>query len=177
MRNKLAIIMTAVVVAASSLGCGISDEVKEHAQANSQTEENSDATSEEENSGQTGMKPEFEFFTGYGTVSEEHWFDISYVESAEVVASSEEAAKVSPYSIIVYFTEEGTKELSGYTEDLLGRDMYLRIDNTVMALVQIQEYMLADYGEGKFTIVDEFITTQEQAQKVVDQINAKLEAK
>lgn len=175
MRKKIAVLsVVTVAMMASLLGCGISEEVKEDAGVTSNASEESDTSNVEE---QKEGNAEFEFFTGYGTVSEEHWFDISYIESAQVMESTEDAAKVSPYMIVVQFTEEGAKELAELSEDLLGRDMYLRIDETVCALVQIQEYMLADFPSGKFVIVDEFITTPEQAQQVADKINAKVQEK
>lgn len=164
------------LVAAATLlllpGCGISKEVKE--QADEATKASNKETQQENSKEADGS---FEFFAGYGTVAEEHWYDVSYIESAEVVDSSEKAATTSPYTILVQFTEEGTKALSQAKEELLGRDLYLRIDKTVVAKVQIQEYMLEDFDEGKLTIVDEFITTKDQAQQLAYKINAKVKEK
>lgn len=179
MRKKIAILsVVSLTLVASLLGCGISEEVKEEAGVTSEESgDEVDNASEEGEEVDAEAYKEFQFFTGYGTVSEEHWFDISYIESAEVVESTEDGAKVSPYMIVVQFTEEGAKTLDGYSEDLLGRDLYLRIDGNVCALVQIQEYMIEEFADGKLMIVDEFITTKEQAQNVADQINAKVQEK
>lgn len=170
MKKKLAVWCLVAATLVLLPGCGISEEIKE--QSNEATKASGKETQQEEDTKEADSS--FEFFAGYGTVSEEHWYDVSYVESAEVVESTEKAATTSPYTILVQFTEEGTKDLSQAKEDLLGRDLYLRIDDTVVAMVQIQEYMLEDFDEGKLAIVDEFITTKDQAQQLADKINAKV---
>lgn len=172
MKKKLAVWCLVVATLVLLPGCGISKEVKE--QADEATKASDKETQQEH---EKEADSSFEFFAGYGTVAEEHWYDISYVESAEVVDSTEKAATTSPYTIVVQFTKEGIKALSQAKEELLGRDLYLRIDDTVVAMVQIQEYMLEDFDEGKLTIVDGFITTKDQAQQLADKINAKIKEK
>ncbi len=175
MRKKIAILsVLSLTLVASLFGCGISDEVKE--EAGVLVDESGGEESEVEESDAEDYS-DFEFFAGYGTISEEHWFDVSYIESAEAMEITGEGAQLTKYVVVVQFTEEGAKTLDGYSEDLLGRDLYLRIDGSVVAMVQIQEEMLADFADGKLTIVDEYITTMEQAQQVADKINAKVQEK